>query len=136
MYYFSPWWWFLANWNVGFLNKEILRMIAAAVFVFNFLVNLRLKQINLPAYGNLFLKLFTLIIIIIWVINFWRFCFNFYKEINYWSFNYECSSKLIFQAFSQIVKPFMRRLNPFKVLLSESSITANKIVGFIKKNIF
>ena len=25
-------------------------MIAAAVFVFNFLVNLRLKQINLPAY--------------------------------------------------------------------------------------
>ena len=35
------------------LNKEILRMIAAAVFVFNFLVNLRLKQINLPA--NLYL---------------------------------------------------------------------------------
>ena len=25
-------------------------MIAAAVFVFKFLVNLRLKQINLPAY--------------------------------------------------------------------------------------
>ena len=25
-------------------------MIAAAVFVFNFMVNLRLKQINLPAY--------------------------------------------------------------------------------------
>ena len=36
--HFSPWWWFLVNWNVGFLNK-ILRMIAAAVFVFNFLIN-------------------------------------------------------------------------------------------------
>ena len=31
-------------------------MIAAAVFVFNFLVNLRLKQINLPVYPSSFLS--------------------------------------------------------------------------------
>ena len=30
---------------------RLLRMIAVAVFVFNFLVNLRLKQINLSAYA-------------------------------------------------------------------------------------
>ena len=31
----------------GFFSKEILKMLAAAICVFNFLINLRLNQINL-----------------------------------------------------------------------------------------
>ena len=49
----------------------MLRMIAAAVFVFNFLVNIRLKQINLPAYVlSTYKEILRMIGAVVFVFNF------------------------------------------------------------------
>ena len=39
-------WWFLVNWNVRFLNKEILRMVAAAVCDINFLTHIQISVVR------------------------------------------------------------------------------------------